>query len=146
MQGVNIYANEHAITWAIIPIYYMPTGITSVDASSALTGFDPNNTRNYVSIIHDEALKTRIEAGIPETHVPGGLLNGLTEEEEAATTEPRGNLSVHFYNTRTAFQTGEMDIYDDAVWEQYLADCEAYGMSEILEVYQACYDRYLASK
>ena len=144
-DGWNAYSSNHSDTWAIIPIYYVPTGWTAVHYSSALTGFDPTNTRNYVSIIHDEALVTRL-GKIPETNVPGTLLNGLTAEEEAATTAMRSNLNVHFFNTRTAFQTGELDIYDDAVWQEYLDQLEAYGMSTVLKVYQNCYDRYLANK
>ena len=118
---------------------------STVHYSSALKGFDPTNTRNYVSIIHDQGLKTRL-GKIPETNVPGTLLNGLTAEEEAATTAMRGNLNVHFFNTRTAFQTGELDIYDDQVWADYLAQLEAYGLSTVLKVYQNCYDRFLANQ
>jgi len=65
----------------------------------------------------------------------------LTPEEEAATTAMRGNLNVHFFNTRTAFQTGELDIYDDAVWQDYLDQLEAYGLSTVLKVYNIAYDR-----
>jgi len=143
-ENWNNYADNHSYTWAIIPIYYEPTGFTVMNAKDALKGFDPTNTRNYVSIIHDQGLMTRL-GKIPATNVPGTLLNGLTAEEEAATTAMRGNLNVHFYNTRTAFQTGELDIYDDQVWADYLAQCEAYGMSTLLTVYQNCYDRYLAN-
>ena len=145
-DGFNAYSQNHAYTWAIIPIYYVPTGAAmNVHYSSALNGFDPTNTRNYVSIIHDQGLMTRM-GKIPETNVPGTLLNGLTAEEEAATTAMRGNLNVHFFNTRTAFQTGELDIYDDQVWQDYLDQLEAYGMSTVLKIYQNCYDRYLANQ
>jgi putative aldouronate transport system substrate-binding protein len=144
-DGWNAYSSNHADTWAIIPIYYVPSGVQNVHYASALKGFDPNNTRNYVSIIHDQALMTRL-GKIPATNVPGTLLNGLTAEEEAATTAMRSNLNVHFFNTRTAFQTGELDIYDDQVWADYLAQLEAYGMSTVLKVYQNCYDRFLANK
>ena len=43
-----------------------------------------------------------------------------------------------------AFLNGSKDIDDDAVWEQYLADLETYNLSRILEIRQACYDRYVA--
>ena len=143
-QGWNNYSSNHSVTWAIIPIYYVPSGWTTVSADTALTGFDPTNTRNYVSIIHDEGLMTRL-GKIPEAHVPGTFLNTLTAEEEAATTAMRSNLNTHFFNTRTAFQTGELDIYDDAVWQEYLDQLEAYGLSTVLKVYQTAYDRYLAN-
>ena len=144
MDGLNVYADEHAATWAIIPLYYYPSTLSVAEEGEVLNGLDPSDPNDYADMIHDEGLATRI-GKIPETHVPGTLLNGLTPEETEEAKEIRSNLNTHFYNTRTAFQTGEMDIYDDAVWEQYLKDLEAYGLSECLEIYQACYDRYLAS-
>ena len=144
-EGFNAYSQNHAITWAIIPIYYVPSGVSEVSAATALNGFDPTNTRNYVSIIHDQGLKTRM-GKIPETHVNGNFLMNLTAEEEAATTDMRSNLNVHFFNTRTAFQTGEIDIYDDQVWQDYLDQLEAYGLSTVLKVYQIAYDRMLANQ
>jgi len=138
--GFNAYADNHSVTWAIIPIYYVPSVVMECSASTATTGFDPNNIYNYCSIVHDQGLASRWQK-IPENHVNGNFLMTLTPEEEAATTAMRGNLNVHFFNTRTAFQTGELDIYDDAVWQDYLDQLEAYGLSTVLKVYNIAYDR-----
>jgi len=142
--GFNAYSQNHAITWAIIPIYYQPSNVNNV-AASQLSGYDVTTASGYQSMIHDQGVKMRW-GKIPETNVPGTLLNGLTAEEENAVKTIRSNLNVHFFNTRTAFQTGEIDIYDDQVWADYLAQCEAYGLESCLKVYQNCYDRYLANQ
>jgi len=140
----NAYSDNHAFTWAIIPIYYVPSPVQAVKASEALNGLDPTDVYGWGSIIHDQGLLTRWQK-LPENHVPGTLLQMMTAEEESATTKLRGNLNVHFFNTRTAFQTGELDIYDDQVWQDYLDQLEAYGLSTVLKVYQIVYDRYLAN-
>ena len=140
----NAYSDNHAFTWAIIPIYYVPSPVQAVKASEALNGLDPTDVYGWGSIIHDQGLLTRWQK-LTENHVPGTLLQMMTAEEESATTKLRGNLNVHFFNTRTAFQTGELDIYDDQVWQDYLDQLEAYGLSTVLKVYQIVYDRYLAN-
>ena len=43
-----------------------------------------------------------------------------------------------------SFVKGDEDIPDDDVWAAYLANYETYNLSRILEIRQACYDRYLA--
>ena len=44
------------------------------------------------------------------------------------------------------FIKGELDIEDDAAWADYLAQLEAAGLSEYLELYQAAYDSSAFSK
>lgn len=54
------------------------------------------------------------------------------------------NIATYVEESFAAFLNGSKDIDDDAVWEQYLADLETYNLSRILEIRQACYDRYVA--
>lgn len=49
--------------------------------------------------------------------------------------------SVRLGESQVAFITGVKDIDSDADWEAYLADVEAVGISQLLEVYQTAYDR-----
>ena len=144
LNRANAYSDNHCFSWAIIPIYYIPTGFEVVSSLTALNEPDYTQASQWASLQTYEASKMR--AGkLPATHVPGNLLNGLTSEEEVAASSIRGNLNLHFFNTRTQFQTGELDIFDDAVWQAYLDQLEAYGMSTCLKIYQQCYDRYLAN-
>ncbi len=42
------------------------------------------------------------------------------------------------------FVTGASDINSDAAWEEYLKTLDSYDLQRVLEIRQACYDRYLA--
>ena len=55
-----------------------------------------------------------------------------------------GGIGTYVTEKFAAFLTGGLDITDDAVWEKYLADFEVYNLSRVLEIRQACYDRYAA--
>jgi putative aldouronate transport system substrate-binding protein len=56
-----------------------------------------------------------------------------------------GNIGTYVGESFSNFVTGEKDVDDDAVWEEYLANLDnSYNLSKILEIRQACYDRYLA--
>jgi len=46
------------------------------------------------------------------------------------------NVSDYFATSKTAFLTGELDITDDAVWADYCATLEEYGLNEIIAAYE----------
>ena len=68
----------------------------------------------------------------------------FTTEESDELDMIAGNIPTFVEESYAAFMTGTKDINDDAAWEQYLADLETYNLSRVLEIRQACYDRYLA--
>ncbi len=54
------------------------------------------------------------------------------------------NLGTYSSESFANFVTGVQDIDDDSVWESYLAAYESqYNLERVLEIRQACYDRYL---
>ena len=140
----NWFSEEHAVTWAQNPIYYTPSNVQGT-TDATLGGYDVNTASGYQSYIHDQGVKMRW-GKLPENHVPGTLTNLLTEEENNAILDITTDLGNYFYETRQRFMTGDLDATDDAVWENYLAECEEIGINEALEVLQIAYDRYLASK
>jgi hypothetical protein len=68
----------------------------------------------------------------------------VTIEESDKRDEISQNTPTFVNESYASFLTGANDINDDAVWEQYQTDLESYNLSEILEIRQAAYDRYLA--
>ena len=66
----------------------------------------------------------------------------FTTEEADELDEISQNIPTYVSESFAAFLTGTKDIDDDAVWEQYLSDMETYNLSRVLEIRQACYDRY----
>ena len=67
----------------------------------------------------------------------------FTTEEADELDEIAQNIPTFVEEKYAEFLTGSKDINDDAVWEKYLADLETYHLSRVLEIRQACYDRYV---
>lgn len=65
-------------------------------------------------------------------------------EEADELDEISGNIPTYVEESYVAFLNGSKDIDDDTVWNQYLNDLETYNLSRVLEIRQACYDRYKA--
>lgn len=62
-----------------------------------------------------------------------------TEEEAAERTSLKVDVETYLKTTFAQFVTGEMDI--DADWDKYLAELDKMGLSRLLEIEQAAYDR-----
>lgn len=73
---------------------------------------------------------------------PVGITFTTAEADEL--DEISQNIPIYVNENFAAFLTGAKDIDDDTVWRQYLDDLETYHLSRILEIRQACYDRYQA--
>mgnify|MGYP000018357755 FL=1 len=101
------------------------------------TAIDANNTWFYID--EDEEKNREITSG---WRFPVGV--SFTTEESDTLDEIGQNIPTFVSESFASFLTGAKDIDDDAVWEQYKNDLETYNLSEILEVRQAAYDRYLA--
>ncbi len=54
------------------------------------------------------------------------------------------NIGTYTTESFANFLTGSIDINDDAAWDKYIADYSNYQLDRILEIRQACYDRYIA--
>ena len=63
----------------------------------------------------------------------------LTVEETDQVSDIKATLGTYVIEMTSAFLTGNKDI--DADWDAYIAELEKIGYEEILEVYQAAYDR-----
>lgn len=101
------------------------------------TAIDANNTWFYID--EDEEKNREITSG---WRYPVGI--SFTIEESDKLDEISQNIPTFVNESYASFLTGANDINDDAVWEQYQKDLESYNLSEILEIRQAAYDRYLA--
>ena len=67
-----------------------------------------------------------------------------TEESDELSLLNQSNIGTYTSESFANFVTGVQDINDDAVWEAYLEGFNTYKLPRILEIRQACYDRYLA--
>ena len=101
------------------------------------TAIDANNTWFYID--EDEEKNREITSG---WRFPVGV--SFTTGTVDKLDEISQNIPTFVNESYASFLTGANDINDDAVWEQYQKDLESYNLSEILEIRQAAYDRYLA--
>ena len=68
-----------------------------------------------------------------------------TDDEMVVYEEYYVGLKSYFEEMRDKFIMGLEDVNDDAVWEKYCQGMKDAGLEELLEVYQAAYERYNAN-
>ena len=74
---------------------------------------------------------------------PSGTTFTVEESDELSIINT-SNIDTYTSESFANFVTGVKDINDDAEWESYLAAFDNYNLARVLEIRQACYDRYLA--
>lgn len=100
------------------------------------TACDANDTWFYVW--PDDAEKNMAVTG--GWKWPVGVTFTIEEADEL--DEISQNIPIYVSESYAAFLNGSKDVNDDAVWNQYLEDLETYNLSRVIEIRQACYDRY----
>lgn len=70
---------------------------------------------------------------------PLGILK-FSEDEQYVIDNKYADITLYVDEMQAKFITGVADI--DAEWDNYVATCEKMGLNEVLEVYQASYDRW----
>lgn len=104
------------------------------------TDVDPYSPEGLEKLLYDVS---------KELYEPYSQNTGLIDPSELkVTAEEKNSVSTVAVEaekvlgeSQVAFITGVKDIDSDADWEAYLADVEAVGISQLLEVYQTAYDR-----
>lgn len=137
-----------------------PTGQFS-NSTAAINAFIVRSTQKFSTLgaleyVSDEDLNSnecKIEAGqhlLKEKAIreyEGNVLNGYpvlsyTSEELKELATLKTDLKNYMASMKSQFIVGEKDI--DATWDEYLAELEKIGLSRLLEIEQAAYDRYIA--
>ena len=68
-----------------------------------------------------------------------------TEEEQAVIDQYSTEFTSFVDEMRNKFIMGVEDINDDATWEKYCSQMEAYGMNELVAVNQSAYERFMGN-
>ena len=66
----------------------------------------------------------------------------LTVDEQEAYNAVSTDVETYLDETLTKFIIGDLDINDDAAWEDYLSDLESLGVNTMIESYSAALERY----
>ena len=76
---------------------------------------------------------------ITEHILPVSLLK-FTDEEQYVIDNKYADITLYVSEMEAKFITGVADIEQE--WDTYVAECEKMGLGEVLEIYQAAYDRW----
>jgi len=72
-------------------------------------------------------------------NLPAGVR--LLEEESKEAAAITADLEISVFEFRARYVMGQVN---DGGWAQLESDCEAMGLSKVIDIYQTAYDRYLA--
>lgn len=110
--------------------------ILSYDVTSGIA-WDGDETSEYY-------LMSKIQGEYTGKHPEEFLGNPVyTDEEQKVIDEVLSPIDIYVREMIANFCTNNagMDIYDDAVWEQYLTQLDSMGLEEATKVVQQAYDR-----
>ena len=80
----------------------------------------------------------------PYVNKQAWLFNFTTEENDELSALKADIITNCHDVYRAKFITGELNISDDAVWQEYLSKVEGLGLDDMMTLYQAALDRMLA--
>lgn len=66
----------------------------------------------------------------------------LTAEEQEDYSAVSTDVTTYLDETIVKFITGDMDVDDDSVWQEYLDTLDALGVNTMIEIYSAALERY----
>lgn len=104
------------------------------------TDVDPYSPEGLEKLLYDVS-KELYESYSQNTGLIDPSELKVTAEEKNSVSTVAVEAEKVLGESQVAFITGVKDIDSDADWEAYLADVEAVGISQLLEVYQTAYDR-----
>ena len=147
IEGQSFEYDENGEPWFTDLIIDNPDGLNQTSALVYYTG--------YMVPAHADLLKYNINtvtnwAGFVEVWASADNdyampQVSMTAEEQASYSAAVADVETYMDPVLAKFIIGDMDINDDAVWQEYLSNMDSLGAGKIVELYQAAYDRYLAS-
>ncbi|MGN0764101.1 MAG: hypothetical protein ACI4MK_11965 [Aristaeellaceae bacterium] len=106
------------------------------------TAIDANDAWFYLGMGRDTEELDKVREVTSGHKWPNGVT--FTTEESDELDLYTANLGTYVVEQCVSFLVGNVDVNDDAAWNAYLDGLNTYKLPRVLEIYQACYDRYLA--
>jgi putative aldouronate transport system substrate-binding protein len=97
----------------------------------------PINSEYMISKVIQDYLK--INEAFAKQHAVGKLIYNSTEL--SATTEILSSIATYVSESFAGFALGQIDLNNDAVWNDYVAQLDAIGLQDVLKIVQNVYDR-----
>ena len=145
VEGQAFEYDENGEPWYTDLIINNPDGLTQTQALLCYVG--------YMVPSHADLLKYNIStvtnwADFVEVWATADNKYGmpqvsLTADEQMRYSAAANDVETYMDETITKLIIGDMDINDDAVWDEYVSTMNSLGADEMIEIYQAAYDRFL---
>jgi len=134
VDGQPVWTDEALNHEGGIPLYM---GYLGVGGVHGVLEFDlsAHNPLEY------EAHRLYVDSGIL---IPGFPTLSFTEAENDVIGRYAGPVQTMWEQFEQQVILGQRDITDDAVWRAYLAELDAVGFQQLLEVHNAAYQRWYA--
>ena len=116
----------------ITPFY----GITTPGLGVTLPPIGEEGESDFSKFIREET-QEKVE---PNSHIAFPLVY-LTDEEIEEIQGVSGDLATYIEEEEAKFITGQLDVNDDEVWNNYVSTLENMGVERYVEIYQAALDR-----
>ena len=147
VEGQSFEYDENGEPWYTDLILNNPDGLSQTTALVYYTGYmvpaHGDLIKYNISTVTTWADFVEVWASADNAYALPNL--SMTADEQSRYSTAANDVETYMDETLAKFVIGDLDINDDAVWEEYLSNMDSLGAGEIAEIYQAAYDRYLNS-
>ena len=147
VEGESFEYDENGEPWYTDLIINNPDGLTQTQALVYYTGYffpcHADLIKYNISTVTNWADFVEVWASADNTLSLPTLT--LTQDEQEEYSKLYNDVDTYMDETVTKLEIGDLDVYDDAVWQEYLDTMDSLGAGRMLEIYRAAYDRYIGS-
>ena len=144
VEGVAFEYQEDGTPWYTDMIINNPDGLTMTQALCFYVGYMVPCDCDYT--VYNIASLTTWADFVDEWSMADNAWKfpdvTLTAEEQEEYAAASADVDTYMDEVLIKFIIGDLDIDDDAVWEDYLSKMEGLGVNTMIEIYEAALDRY----
>lgn len=144
VEGVSFEYQEDGTPWYTDMIINNPDGLTMTQALCFYVGYMVPCDCDYT--VYNIASLTTWADFVDAWSMADNAWKfpdvTLTAEEQEEYAAANADVDTYMDEALVKFIIGDLDIDDDAVWEDYLAKMEGLGVNTMIEIYEAALDRY----
>lgn len=147
VEGVSFEYQEDGTPWYTDMIINNPDGLTMTQALCFYVGYMVPCAADY-TVYNIASLTTWadfVDAWSKADNAWRMPDVSLTAEEQEDYAAASADVDTYLDETLIKFVIGELDVDDDAVWEEYISSMESLGVNTMIEIYEAAYARYMGA-
>ena len=144
-EGVSFEYQEDGTPWYTDLILNNPDGLTQMQAMiSYACYYSPGKadaTKYNISAVTLYSDYTDVWIETDNDYAMPPVI--LTVDEQDAVNEVNGDIRTYLDEVIIKFYINDLDPNDDAVWQEYLDTMDQLGVQQMIEAYEAAYERFI---